>query len=171
MEQKQKNGFTKFLALLIVFTLICPGVLSAKKEKHGAWLKVTKLDGQLVEGELLNVKDSEILLKSNSESGITIPVNEIKMIQYKKKGKFLTGAAIGLGISMIATGIFYKGMESESPKAVEKLLWGVIIGIPGGLIFGAASSLFVSHKTCNFQNASPENISINLKKLKALARF
>ncbi|HLP48868.1 MAG TPA: hypothetical protein VK469_23205, partial [Candidatus Kapabacteria bacterium] len=73
---KRKNSFKQFLALLAVFTLICPGALSAQKKKHGAWLTVIKQDMQMVEGELLKVSDNDILLMSKSETGMTIPLNE-----------------------------------------------------------------------------------------------
>jgi len=169
---KRKNGFKQFLALLVVLTLICPGVLSAKKEKHGAWLKVTKQDMQVVEGELLKVSDSDILLMSNSETGITIPLTEIRTIEYKKKGKFGTGFAIGIGISMVIGGIFgASGHDGGLGMACYgALIFGGIFGIPGGLLFGAVSSSPVN-KTYNFQNAPPEQVSKNLEKLKILARF
>lgn len=166
-----KNGFKQFLALLVVVTLICPGVLSAKKEKHGAWLKVSMQDMQVVEGELLKVSDSDILLMSKSETGITIPLTEIRMIEYKKKGKFGTGFVVGIGISMVIGGISgasgHGGVEAAFYGA---LFCGVIFGIPGGLLFGAASSRPVN-KTYNFRNAPREEVSKNFEKLKALSRY
>ncbi|HLP59747.1 MAG TPA: hypothetical protein VK186_12985 [Candidatus Deferrimicrobium sp.] len=166
---RKQNGFKQFLALLVVFTLICPGVLSAKKEKHGAWLKVTKQDRRVVEGELLKVNENEILLMSNSETGKTIPINEIKRIKFEKKGKFLTGAVLGASVAMIISGIVaskYGGSFIE-----EAMGGGVVFGIPGGFVCGLISSAIVTHKTLNFENASPQQIFLNMAKLETLARF
>jgi len=169
---RKKNGVKQFLALLVVFTLICPGALSAKKEKHGAWIKVIKQDMQVVEGELLKVSDSDILLMSNSETGITIPLTEIRMIEYKKKGKFGTGFAVGMGISMVIGGILGNNRHEEGLGGFiwGALIYGGIFGIPSGLLFGAASSGSVN-KTYNFRNAPPEKVSKYIEKLKTLARF
>ncbi|MDQ1350734.1 MAG: hypothetical protein QG657_1036 [Acidobacteriota bacterium] len=168
---KKENGFKQFFALLVVVTLICPGVLSAKKEKHGAWLKVTMQDMQVVEGELLKVSDSDILLMSKSGTGITIPLTEIRTIEYKKKGKFGTGFAVGMSISMVFGGISgARGHGGVEAAIFQALLGGVVLGIPSGLLFGVASLRPVD-KTFNFRNAPPEQVSKNLEKLKALARF
>ncbi|HLP59746.1 MAG TPA: hypothetical protein VK186_12980 [Candidatus Deferrimicrobium sp.] len=168
---RKQNGFKQFLALLVVFTLICPGVLSAKKEKRGAWLKVTTQDMQVAEGEFLYVKDSEIILMSNSKTGITIPLTEIRMIEYKKKGKFGTGFSVGIGISMVIGGISgARGHGGVEATIFGALLGGVLFGIPSGLLFGVASSRPVD-KTFNFRNAPAEQVSKNLEKLKTLARF
>ncbi|MCU0288972.1 MAG: hypothetical protein MUF15_21580 [Acidobacteria bacterium] len=169
---KRKNGFKQFLALLIVFTFISPGALSAQKKKHGAWITVTRQDGHLVEGELLKVNENEILLMSCSESGNTIPIGEIKMIEYEKKGKFLTGAVIGLGISVLAGGLIGAKLESEGVGFFGgALIYGGLFGAPSGLLFGLISSNTKKHKTYYFENASQHQVSMNLLKLKALARF
>lgn len=169
---KRKNGFKQFLALLVVFTLVCPGALSARKEKHGAWLKVTKQDAQVVEGELLKVTKTEIILMSLSESENTIPIGDVKIIEYQKKGKFLTGAAIGLGLSAIAGGIIGHQFKNEGiGTSGGVIVYGAILGIPSGLLFGLISSKIKKHKTLNFENASPPQILINIEKLKALARY
>lgn len=169
---KRKNGFKQFLALLVVVTLICPGVLSAKKEKHGKWIIVTKQDAQVVEGELLKVQDTEILLMSNSETGITIPLDEIRVIAYKKKGKFGTGFAVGIGISMVIGGIFGACAHDGGlgMACYGAFIFGGLFGIPSGLILGAVSSTSVN-KSCVFLNASSQQVSKNLEELKTMARF
>jgi len=170
---RKQNGFKQFLALLVVLTLICPGVLSAKKEKHGAWLKVTKLDGQLLAGELLKMSDSDILLMSNSETGITIPLTDIRTIEYKKKGKFGTGFALGIGISMVVGGIYGAKMHDGGvlTTCFGAIIFGGIFGSPSGLVLGFITSKIVLYKTYNFENASSQQVSQNLEKLKAMARF
>lgn len=170
---KSKNSFKQFLALLIIFSLTCPSVLSAQQKRHGDWIIITKQDGQFVEGELLKVNDNEIILMSNSESGNTIPMNEIKMIESKKKGKFLTGAILGFGAMLVAGGIW--GAHREDSEGIGPvggaLAFGATLGIPCCLLFGSISSKIVRYKAYKFQNASPREVSKNIEKLKALARF
>jgi hypothetical protein len=168
---KRKNGFKQFLALLVVVTLICPGVLSARKEKHGKWIIVTKQDAQVVEGELLKVSDSDILLMSKSETGITIPLTEIRMIECKKKGKFGTGFAVGLGLSMLVASSCNLGGHGCENDLDGSLLIGGIIGAPVGLLFGILDSQTVRRKVYGFRNVTQQQVSKNLEKLKALARF
>ncbi|HLP59745.1 MAG TPA: hypothetical protein VK186_12975 [Candidatus Deferrimicrobium sp.] len=168
---RKQNGFKQFLALLVVFTLICPSVLSAKKEKRGAWLKVTMQDMQVVEGELLNVKGSEIVLMSNSETGITIPLTEIRMIEYKKKGKFGTGFVVGLGLSILVfLGTNLVVHETEKDLSIS-VVAGAIVGLPCGLLFGILDSHTERKKAYNFRNVTQQQFSKNLEKLKTIARF
>jgi hypothetical protein len=167
-----KNGFKQIMVLMVVFMLIYPGVSAAKRKKHGAWIEVTKMNAQRVEGELLKVKDESLILMSNSETGITIPLNEIKTIKIRKRGKFLTGAAVGVGLSMVAGGIMGAKLKDEGMSFVGgAIVYGGIMGIPSGLVLGLLSSLTVIQKTYNFENAGPEKLSKILRKLKSKSRF
>ncbi|HLP59748.1 MAG TPA: hypothetical protein VK186_12990 [Candidatus Deferrimicrobium sp.] len=170
---KSKNSLKQFLALLIISTLICPSVLSAQQKRHGDWIIITKQDGRFVEGELLKVNDNEIILMSDSESGNTIPMNEIKKIESKKKGKFLTGAIIGFTAVIVAG--FIWGAHREDSEGIGPvggaLAFGALLGIPNCLLFGALSSKIVKYKAYKFQNASPQEVSKNIEKLKTMARF
>lgn len=170
---KRKNSFKQFLALLVVFTLICPGALSAQKKKHGAWLTVIKQDMQMVEGELLKVSDNDILLMSKSETGMTIPLNEITMIKYKKKGNFGTGFVIGLGIPMILGGLVGSALDHGHAESVWRgvCIFGGMYGIPAGFLLGLICSQTENRKTLIFQKASSQKVSKNIEKLKTLARF
>jgi len=161
-----------FCLLLAVVFLMVTLQTAARSKEHGARIIITKLDGQRLEGELLKVKDTGLILMTNSESGVAIPVKEIKTIELKKKGKFLTGAAIGLGVSMIAGGIFGSKMENEGVGVLPGIVfYGGLLGIPTGLLCGGVSAQLVRHKTYNLVNEKPEKISKILEKLKSKSRF
>lgn len=174
VQREIKIGFRQFIALMLIITMISPVALSAKRKKHGARVKVVKLDGQLLEGELLYVKDTELILMNNSKVGITIPLNEIKEVKLKKKGKFLSGFLLGVGAWMIVGGFLG---ESQALKeegynfASGAILCGAIYGVPTGSIFGALNALSVKYKTFSILNKRPEKVSKILKKLKSKARF
>ena len=172
VQKEIQRGFRQFLAVILALLIIYPGVLSARSKKHGAKIIVTKLDGQLIEGELLKVKDTELILLTNSESGMAIPVKEIKTIKLKKKGKFLTGAAIGVGVSMLAGGIIGSKLKNEGVGVLPGVVfYGGLLGIPTGLVGGAVSAQIVKRKTYHFENKEPEKISKILDKLQSKSRF
>ena len=52
----------KFLSLFLIFSLMMLSVNLYAKERRGAKLIITKKDGQLIEGELITVKPSSLLL-------------------------------------------------------------------------------------------------------------
>ncbi len=87
-RRKVKQIFQQFLIAVVVFSLICPGSLWAKREKAGAKIIVTKEDGQVVKGELLKVEDdSSLLLLHESLAKVSINIQEIDNIKVKKKIK------------------------------------------------------------------------------------
>ena len=74
-----KRWGEKFIVLMVVLLLIFPFDLPAKEK--GARLKVYKKDGKVFFGELLQVKENSLLLMTNSETGVTIDINDINTIK------------------------------------------------------------------------------------------
>ena len=171
VQKEIQKGFQPFLAVVMVLLLIYPGVLAARSKKHGARIIITQSDGQPIEGELLKIKDTELILLTNSESGLTIPVKKIKTIELKKRGKFLTGFAIGVGVSLLAGGIFGSKYDEDVGLLNGVVFIGGFLAIPTGLVSGVFSALLVRYKTYNFENAVPARISKILDKLKSKSRF
>jgi hypothetical protein len=102
-----KNACEKLIsAVLIVSFLVLPAVLSAK-ERRGADLVVTRLDGSQVSGELIAVKKDSLLLLSYGRDE-SIDLTAIKAVRIVKKslaGKgalygFLVGAVGGAGVGL-----------------------------------------------------------------------
>ena len=60
------NEISNLLLGLIIFSLILPGNLQARKEKPGARVVVTKTDESVLEGELLMVKNDSILAREKN---------------------------------------------------------------------------------------------------------
>jgi len=86
----------KFTALILVFSLIMLSVNLYAKERRGAKLIVTKKDGQQVEGELITVKPSSLLLLNTEGKDVSVDIRDIKVIRIVKKSKALLGAGLGL---------------------------------------------------------------------------
>ena len=168
-----KSGFQQFLSLILSLMLILPAILSAKRIKHGARVIVIKKDDRIIDGELLKVVDSGLIIMSDSETGVTIPLKEIKKVKLIKKGKFITGFLIGVGASMFVGGIM--GPESDDCGGIGLLngavFYGGMIGSIFGPLSGGISSFIKIRKTYSFESASPEELYIILNKLRSKARF
>jgi len=174
-----KRKYLHLLTLVIVFLLIYPGNLDAKK--MGSLLVVEKQDGQVIEGELLSVKENSLLvLTSGSGNGVTIDINGIEKIKIKRKKKFGKGALIGAGvgflIGMIGGSIDSNHHnESEGPGIGDGFHMGGIVGvtfaIPGALIGGIGATISGDYKTIQLKGKSPSEIEKIMEKLKKKARF
>jgi hypothetical protein len=167
------------LILVVVFLLIYPGNLAAKKQKPGAQLQIAKLDGDVIKGELLRVQDGSLLLMTTgSQEGISIEINEIDKIMVKRKSKFLKGvlkgALIGGTIGVLLGGIS-GSIESEgrlSTSTFNGAVWvGKYIGGIGALTGGIFSLGLKNYKTIQVKGKSPSEIKKIIKKLKKGARF
>jgi hypothetical protein len=172
----------QFIIAVVVFSLFCPGNLWAKSK--GAQLQIVKLDGDVIEGELLQVKENSLLLMtSGSGTGVEIDINEINKIRIKRKSKFgkgvLKGFLIGggLGATLALTNrsnskgeredhysINLDGSNIEILGALSLAALGSICGGMGGLLSGNYKSLQVNGK-------SPDEIKKIMKKLHQKARF
>ncbi|MCK5058142.1 MAG: hypothetical protein KAT34_15930 [Candidatus Aminicenantes bacterium] len=172
---KVKQIFQQFLIAVVVFSLICPGSLWAKKK--GSYMALTKLGGEVIEGELLRVKENSLLLKT-STNGVTIDINEVDKIWITKKSKVGKGALIGalvLGIPAFALGLLlgFIGAGLEESGAMAD---GILIGCAGtgaGLLFGTFAGGVASrgYKTYQLKGKSPDEIKYILWKLRKRARF
>ncbi|UCH96874.1 MAG: hypothetical protein JSV88_08490 [Candidatus Aminicenantes bacterium] len=173
----------QFFIAVVVFSLLCPGNLWAKRK--GAQLQIIKLDGDIIEGELLRVKENSLLLMT-SVSGTAIDINEIDEIKIKKrKTKSGKGAAIGAGVGFVIGGVIGGSRYTEvifdggSPTFGNRMLVGSITGalcaIPcallGASIGGSIPAGYKTAETIDVKRAHPHEIKYILKKLKKKARF
>jgi len=167
----------KFIVLLVVFLLILPADLPAKKKK-GAQLKVTKKDGEIINGELIQVKQKSLLLITNSETGATIDINEIRKIRIKKKSKALIGALLGSYIGIISGALYYGYSVYEEDSGFNLggrglyLIGGGFIGwLPGTLLGVIVGTIAVTDKKILVEGKSQEEKDSILIKLKKKARI
>jgi hypothetical protein len=165
------------LILVVVFLLIYPGNLAAEKQKPGAQLQIAKLDGDVIEGELLRVQDGSLLLMTTgSQEGISIEINEIDKIMVKRKSKVwkgtLKGALIGGASGALLGGIGGHALESEGVgTGPGALIGGISIGLICAYIGGRISSGLKDYKTIQIKGKSPSAIKKIMKKLHKKSRF
>jgi hypothetical protein len=144
---------------------------SAKEKSNGALILVQKLDGRIIEGELLAVKDTKlILMDSGNLSGITEDLCDIRTIKIVKKSKLLPGLLI-LGGSEAILGMGGSSNQEGSLRlssGQRQLLYGTGLAMLGGGIWGALKG---NDETISLGGRSPEDIKRILNKLSLLARF
>jgi hypothetical protein len=172
MMRFKRKGF-QILTLVIMFLLIYPGNLAAKKK--GAHLVINKQDGQVIEGELLRVKENSLLVMTSAAgNGVTIDINEIIKIRIKKKSGAVKGALIG-GLIVGAGGgaLSYMIVTADNEARFGDVAIGFAAGATIGALLGAGTGAILSsgYKKIQVKGKSPSQIEKILKKLKKRARF
>jgi len=167
----------QFFIAVVVFSLFCPGNLWAKRK--GAQVQIMKSESEVIEGELLRVKDNSLLvMTTGSDTGVTVDMNEIILIRIKKKRTFGKGAGsgllVGVGIGIVAglagkydgEGILVKN------KGQGAFVGGLTLGVLGLAVGGIAGSVGGEYyKKIQVEGKSPYKIKKIMLKLKEMARF
>jgi len=104
----------KFLSVFLVLSLITLPVNLHAKEKRGAKLIITKLEGQQVEGELITVNTNSLLLLDIEGKDVSIDVADVEIIRIGKKSKILLGFGIGALTGFIVG-------AAASPRGLNKI--------------------------------------------------
>ena len=139
---------------------------------------IEKKDGQIIKGELLAVKENRlIIMDSASLSGITLYIDELRVIRVVRKSKFFQG--LGCGLLTGGTGGALLGFLSGddppgwfSMTAGQKALFGGlafgILGAPIGGIWGAIKGI---DESIVLEGRLDEEMILILKKMNSKSRF
>ena len=161
--------FRKFLSLFLVFSMMALSVNLYAKEKRGAKLTIIKLDGQLVEGELITVKEDSLLLLDTEGKDVSINIADIKVITIVKKSKALLGS--GMGFLIGGSVGFLEGTILDGWDTFNPLTHGIIgacLGLWIGLALGTNSG---KDEIIQIEGNPPLVIEFYLDKLSKKARI
>ena len=155
------------MALALFLVALNPGY--GQKKKRGTYkLWVERMDREPVEGRLLELKDSVILVGwwGDTETVEEIPVREVKRMKFRRKGAIGKGAAIGAGAGLLLGAIsgFADGDDEPgwfSMTAEEKSVGSAIlltpVGAAVGAVVGSARKKFVIEgKQDNYEKLKTE---------------
>jgi hypothetical protein len=160
-----------FVALsLVAALLIAPAGLSAK-ERRGAMLLVTKLDGRLSEGELIAVKPDSLLLLSGG-TDVSVGLAEIKSVRIVRESMAGKGALWGfLGGSLVGgtLGGLSGGLDDFTPGQAAVLI-GLTFGLAGCIGGLGVGTLLSIDTTIDIAGEPEELVRSRLEKLKAYSR-
>ena len=120
-----------FAAALAASLLLLPADLSAK-QKRGAEVVITRLDGSQVRGELIAVKPDSLLLLSES-TDVAVGLADIKTVRLVRRSRALP-LAIGGFVVGAATGAYVVSRDVEDRNTETTLL-------ASGLFGGAAAAI------------------------------
>ena len=158
----------KFIALFLIFSLLTLSANLYAKEKRGAKLIVTKKDGQLIEGELIAVKENSlVLIEQDSGADVTVDVDNVSVIKIVRG--FDTGFKVGVGLGVAEVLVTaargkLEGGNSILNVSLKALVWGLLFGLADG----GLSSI---DKTIQIEGKSDSEIKKALEKLRKKARM
>jgi len=133
-----KTWTTKLISsALIISFLVLPAGLSAK-ERRGASIVVTRLDGSQVSGELIAVKRDSLILLNNVGRDESIDLAGIKTVRVIKKSRagLLSGIGGAAGAAVGATVGAYAFSDDEPSSVRNGLVFGAL-GALSGLLVGS----------------------------------
>jgi len=128
-----KTMTTKLIAsALVVLFLVIPANVSAK-ERRGANLIVTRLDGSQAAGELIAVKQDSLLLLSNGRDE-SIDLADVKTVRIVKKSRAGKGALYGFLVGAVGGGLWGSANQDSD-------VWGNGTALVAGAYVGAIGAL------------------------------
>ena len=169
----------KLISLLLAFSLVMLSVNLYAKERRGAKLIVTKLDGQLIKGELIVVKPNSLLLLDTEGKDVSIDIEEIKVIRVVKKLKVGEGMVIG-GLTAAGIGALIGFSKGDDPNLAiqwgltaegKALVYGLLVGGLGFFIGGIIGVIAGIDKKIQIEGMTDLEIQKTLDKLSKKARI
>lgn len=163
-----KTRTVLFVALiLVVSALFLPSALAAK-ERRGANIIVTRLDGSKAQGELIAVKQDSLLLISNG-TDLSVALADIKTVRIVKKSRALKFALIGFATGA-AEGFFVANADPEDRELKVSIFWAGVIGGAQALIGAGIGLLSGADAVLPFEGERDEVVKRYLDKLKGRSR-
>jgi hypothetical protein len=187
----------KFIASLLVFSILALSANLYAKEKRGANIEIYKTRPKMegtpfemsdIKGELIAVKENSLLLLDlKSGTDVAVDINEIYSIKIVKKSKALPVAVFGLLIGGVGGAVIGSTGKRKLLEQVEEtplepyfreltknppiLLWGVIGGFLGLLIGGLIGASTGTDETIQITGKSDSEIQEILEELRKKARI
>jgi hypothetical protein len=175
-----ESTIKSFCLILFVFFLLFLGQHLVWAGRTGALLKVQRTDQQVVEGELIAVRETNLILVDSTSKDVTIDINEVNLIVIDKKAHPWMGAALGMvvgGIVGVAiapskrvnevTDIFTLPTE----ELMSKTGYGLGGMLAGGVLGGVIGAALGSDSQIVVAKMSPAERKRLLIKLRSKARI
>jgi hypothetical protein len=157
-------------SVLVVSFLVLPADLSAK-ERRGAKIVITRLDGSKVSGELIAVKRDSLLLLNNVGRDESIDLLDVKTVRIVKKSRAGKGALYGFLVGA-AGGALWGSANQDEDVWGNGTAWvaGAYVGAIGALSGLLAGSVLGLDSSYTFAGKSEAAESAYWEKLRAHAR-
>jgi len=175
---KDEAKLSYVLSGLLVFSLVFSPAILSGRERRGANISVVQKDGPQIDGELIAVRQSSLLvLGAYSGRDFVIDVQNIKYVKIIKKSYFWPGVGLGLGAGLLISwatldphsnpgGDWMGGMGAAIERAEIAIGTTFALALVGGL-FGAEAG---KDRVIEMEGISTQEIGDVLEKLRRKAR-
>ena len=180
MRKKNKKSPLRIVFILgiISISLCFPFNMQAKEKKEGATLVVEKQSGEIVQGELLSIKGSELILLDKEQAVKTyLDIREVNNIRVMKKQKFFKGLGNGLLFGAAGGAVFgflsgddHSGVIAFSAET-KALVGGLFFGLVGAVGGGVVGAVMGIDESVSVKGMSDDDVIRVLMKLRSKARF
>lgn len=124
-----------FVRALVILVLVAPAGLSAK-DRRGATVIVTRIDGEAVKGELVAVKPEGLFLLSAEGNARTVDRADVKSVRIVRRSRAGLFAGIGGAAGLAGMGALVLSGGSDVDYGTEKVLIGAGAGALAGFLAG-----------------------------------
>jgi hypothetical protein len=123
------------VCVLVILALVAPAGLSAK-DRRGATVIVTRLDGEAVKGELIAVKPEGLFLLSAEGNARTVDRADVKSVRIVRRSRAGLFAGIGGAAGLAGMGALVLSAGEDVEYGTEKVLIGAGAGALAGFLAG-----------------------------------
>jgi hypothetical protein len=160
---------------ILLFSMLLLFNGSAAGAKRGAEIVVQKTDGHQVQGELIAVKKSSLLLlEAESRYDVSVDVKEIQLVHILKGPKTGLGAISGFLVGGVV-GVAATGKNNDCGgcpnSASRNIFGGALVGGIGALIGALIGSSAGGNEIIIFHGLPPEELDEELEKMRSKARI
>jgi hypothetical protein len=135
------------LIMILLILVLSTNIYAQKETKmSGMFVRIYSLDGKKInKGHIIFLNDTLLELKKNNKH-VKLNVLDIGSIKTKRSAgnNILIGAAVGASSMAIIGASDSNGWFTTSETAA---LYGIIIGLPAGVVIGGISALAKNSKT------------------------
>lgn len=169
---EMKTNKKKFMALILIASLILLSSSVSAKGKRGAVLIIQKKDGLKIRGELILVKlNSLLLIDSETSADISVELDDIKIIKIAKKSKLFKRGVLG-ALAGAGTGVLLITSANDHQGGQKGLNAAVLFGCLGLICGGLWDAGKETDEIVYIYGMFPyDDIDYALKKLRPLARL
>ncbi len=153
------------LCAVILGLFILPPCLAAK-ERRGADVVVTRLDGSRVEGELMAVKADSLLVLSKAGGDESLALSEVKAVKIMRRSHAATYALVGFLAGAVPGVIYGDDPDMQSGE----LKWGAAFGGIGAAAGLALSQLLGTDITFPIAGLPDAQVNEHLDRLRSYSR-
>ena len=158
-------------SIILVLALLAPGL--AAGERRGAQVVIVRKDGKLVQGELLAVKGTDLLIMDlMTSAAVTESLANISSVdKVDKKSNWLPGMILGAVVGAVVGAV--AAPKKPDPNADDVSFTkgsAAVVGAVGYGLLGAVIGGMIKDKAVKNERTDPEYLAGVATKLKKWAR-